>query len=247
MKLQAVIPITLLLAAVSMAQLVFSSQRKEIVEKDKPTLIQKGVMSEEQRKHSKLYNEYSTGQSRITDLLALGKPALVRVFPPTPALNQAGTPFRSFLKRLSCNADAVVIGKVESKSSQLTEKEDFIFTDYEMRVVQILKDNTSAPILSESTITITRPGGAIELDRRRGEAIDESFQPFKVGKHYLLFLRAVTDTGAYRAIDSTASFTLGETKVTKLTKEVLQLTGEVDDPIGFVTEVRSSIADCGAK
>ena len=49
--------------------------------------------------------------------------------------------FSERITNLSCDADAIVVGEVTSKSSQLTEDQDFIFTDYELKVEEVIKNN----------------------------------------------------------------------------------------------------------
>lgn len=72
--------------------------------------------------------------------------------------------------------------------------------------------------------------------------------PLSEGKRYLLFLHRIPITGAYKAVSSLSSFELGDKKISKLTKEMIPVDRETDDPTFFMTQVRASItSDCKDK
>ncbi len=212
-------------------------------EKEVGMPVQEGVMTEQQRKHSKLYKEYSMGQRRIPDELGSGQPGiLIKVHSPLAFSDKIPSSFESILQKLACDADAVVIGVAKNKASQLTENRDFLFTDYEISIQEVLKDNPAQHAVTDGELTVTRPGGAIQLNGKTVEAIDASFQPLKVGKRYLLFLRFIPTTGTYKAVNSLSSYQLDDRKVSRLTEQILQLDKDIDDPTSFIASVRTAVA-----
>jgi hypothetical protein len=213
---------------------------------EEATPIQLGVMTEKQRQHSKLYKEYNVGLPTIPEQLDSGQPGvLIKKGPPLVGVpgDPVSISFHDFLRDLACGADAVVIGRVKNKSSQLTEAKDFVFTDYEVTVDEVLKDNTANHIAPKTDITITRPGGKIQLDGKTVQAIDASFPALKIGKRYLFFLNFVPTTAAYKAVSRKGSFELGGVKVSKLIEEPLFVDKEIDDTISFMTEARTAVAE----
>jgi len=190
------------------------------------SLPQEKKMTNKQKEHSKLYKEdfKSRKGKKLTNIAATGIGNVSVIIPvadgfqlePTTPLNLHG-----FLKNLICDADAVVIGTVKSKSSHLTEEEEFIFTDYEMTVEEVLKDNSAASIQSRNIITATRGGGVLKINGRNVIAIDESLKPLEVNSRYLLFLRFVPNTSAYKAHKSKGSVQLNDHRIIKLTGEAV--------------------------
>lgn len=138
-------------------------------------------------------------------------------------ISSSAPPFNleEFLRDMTCDSDAVLVGQVKSKVSQLTENEEFTFTDYEVTVEDVVKNNAASPINAQSNITVTRPGGMIRLDGRIIQAIDQYYKPFALGGRVLLFLKFIPSTGAYKAFRSEGSFTLSGGKLIKLTDEDL--------------------------
>lgn len=220
-------------------------------QEEQATVIQQGVITQKQKEHSKLYREYSRGQKNIPEQLASGMPGvLIKVGPPLEGVtrNPTSLSLQDFLIKLACDSDAVVIGRVKNKSSQMTENEDFVFTDYQFTVDEVLKDYIADHIIPQTEISVTRPGGRIQIKGKIVQAIDVSFMPLSEGKRYLLFLHRIPITGAYKAVSSLSSFELGDKKISKLTKEMIPVDRETDDPTFFMTQVRASItSDCKDK
>jgi len=219
---------------------------------DSATPVQEGVMTEKQREHSKLYRGYTGAGKKLRDLAEeeikkgnsddIGIAAL----PGIPELRPHVTPFREVLTELACGADAIVIGIVKDRSSQLTESGTFIFTDYELTVEEVLKDNTSGHIEPTTSLTVTRPGGRILLEGHVISAIDKSAKPFEIGGRYILFLQYLPTTGSYRTPGINGSFQIKDEKLVALTDSVTSsaefLGGK--NALSFMTEVRSAVAFC---
>jgi hypothetical protein len=219
-------------------------QQKEQARAD-ATLIEDGVKDPRQKEHAKRYKGYKSGK-KLRDLTAATGDVMLRRGVGTQGGDPGEAPFdfQKFLQEMAGEADAVVIGTVRDKSSQLTEDEDYVFTDYDMTVAEVLKDNAAAPIQPNKGIVVTRPGGTILLDGRIVEALDESFQPLRKKNQYLLFLRFIPSTGAYEALNSKAGFRIGDDKISKLTKEPLAF----DDAnvASFINEVRAASSSAPA-
>ena len=183
-------------------------------QKEEPTL-QTGVLTEKQKHHSKLYKEYRR-DNKIPEQAAkydfdfgmtvgTGLPGGMPGVPP-PTLSERIT-------KLTCDSDAVVVGEVKSKSSQLTEDQDFIFTDYELSVEDVIKNNPSDPVAPHTEITVSNPGGKIQLNNRIVEAKVLSFPALVVGKRYLLFLKSTSIAGGYRAVNTEGRLSLTNDQV----------------------------------
>ena len=198
-----------------------SGQKVPDSQSEVPTPVQEGVLSARQIEHSKLYRDYR-GMGKLRDLaMQQSSPtAGVTIFPGTPELSVAPKPESGggSLDELAATADAIVIGSVTDKTSQLTENGTFIFTDYQLRVEQVLKANPEAGANPHGDITVTRPGGKVLLEGRVLEARDRSFNPLAAGERYLLFLKYIPATGAYRAVSYKGSFDIGSGKVKALTE-----------------------------
>lgn len=191
-------------------------QSKAHVE-DPPTPVQLGVMTEKQRQHSKLYNSYK-GNGDLQELLSKtpGEEVTITSLPGIPELSPKGENTPSALDFLVENADAVVIGTVSNKTSQLNEKRTFIFTDFDFTVEEVLKNFPGDRIEPSSLITITHPGGKVLLNGKIVTAIDRTFKPLEKGERYLLFLKFISETRSYQALDNKSSFEING-RVTVLT------------------------------
>ncbi len=201
------------------------------------TPVQSGVMSEKQRQHSKLFKRYKTGRKLDTAFEGAYVEPPIEVFDPNaPILS-----FNDFLKQKSCESDAVIIAEIKDRSSQLTENNEFIFTDYTATVTEVLKDNSAASIPPGSSITLTRPGGKVNINGRIVNALDSSFQPFEISSTYLLILKYVPTTGAYETVRK-GSFLLRGGELTKLTEESVPGSNSKTQPL--TNDSRTAIQNC---
>ncbi len=204
------IVLLLILMGLGVAQMVFSSRppqsdfARSISQKTgTATPIQKGVMTEKQKQHSRLFKgfDYVTWGKKLGDLAAEQGDVSIK-----KSVGNVRRPVSfslgDYLRTLTCKSDAIVIGTVKSKSSQLTDDETFVFTDYEISVSDILKNNRGAVIEPGSSITFTGSGGAVILNGHTIRALDERNEPLENGEKYLLYLEFVPSTGAYKAFDN---------------------------------------------
>ena len=210
------------------------------------TVIEEGVMTRKQKVHSKFFPRHMRGR-KLRDLTTTGtgnvvvrskiSPPLIVGSPECPSYPSPG------LVSIANKADAVVIGVLKSKSySQLTENREFVFSNYELTIQDILKNNPVAPIQPNTSIYINRPRGVVQLNGRTIHAIAGGFQPFQINGRYVLFLKYIPDTGEYLAFSS-GSFQLSNDRVIELIDD-----STLDrDVTAFVTEIRAAItaAPCG--
>jgi hypothetical protein len=216
-------------------------------EKANPTQIQVGVMTERQRVHSKLFQTYSGGR-KLDEPLQDRRPGKEAVeateetiyLEPGITVTSADVPvlsFGDFLKDLSCHADAAVMATAKNGISHLTENREFLFTDYVVTVDEVFKDNPSAFIAPNSDMTVTRPGGRVQIKTRIVNALDSSFQLLVTGKRYLLFLRYIPETGSYRSLRK-GSFLVQDDDLIPLTEEAIPA-GSVDPNRVLSAEIRA--------
>jgi hypothetical protein len=196
-----------------------------------------------QREHKKLYKNYKS-EKKLSTLaveamsdfkIIEGVPQ--KVFrPDSPRITS-----QEFLSRLLCNSDAVVVGTIKDKISALTEEDNFIFTDYELLVEDILKNNVVDLIQPDIQITITRPGGTIRLHGQNVTALDEAFPLLQTGSRYLLFLQFIPATGAYKTATGTESYLIRNKRLIKLTAESRPPDLEAGNDAGtFVDSIRQA-------
>lgn len=162
---------------------------------EKVTEIQDGKMTEKQRQHSKLFKHAGR---KLSDIEAT-QTGDIDIEEEEPLIIRMSNEVSSIPKFQSavCNADAVVTGSIVNSSSQVTEEGTFVFTDSEVTIDAVIKNNAASPIDVGGTITTTRDGGAVRLHNRVIRARRLDFDAPIDGKRYLLFLRFIPTTGSY--------------------------------------------------
>lgn len=220
-KSVSLLTLSLSLVAIGAVNIISLSQDSVVKsQKEEPTL-QTGVLTEKQKRHSKLYKEYRRDK-KIPEL-TIEHPFDFGITIGTPL--PAGEPgvsqptFSDRITTLACDSDAIVVGEVKSKASQLTEDQDFIFTDYEVLVEEVIKNNATDPIVQNTEISITNPGGRIRLNNRIVEARDMSFPPMIIGGRYLLFLKSTSISGGYKAVNKESRFHITDSNVQTLAND----------------------------
>lgn len=216
---------SLILAGVFLTPLTTKGQKEE---KEEPTVIQKGEITEKEREYSKQYQKLYSNRNgqKLTVISEMGKrkgnkkEAGVSIGIPTiPTIgNATELTLLNFLRELSCKADAVVLGSIQSKSAHLTEDETFVYTEYEFLVADILKNNSTSPIETDKNIEVTRPGGLIKLDNQVIRLEDKSYEPLQLKNNYLLFLSFIPAANGYMVSDAKGDFLLKDSYFEKLSK-----------------------------
>lgn len=188
------------------------------------TPVEVGVLSARQRIHSDLYTEYK----RQNDSKSMGEffdsaksstkiikiDFLVGLSP----FMEADTP-EGFFGELAGSSDAIIRGRVTKKVSQLTQDNTFVFTDYDIVITEVLKDNAAAPL--GASITVTYPGGKVLLDGVIVKARDHYFEPLPLNREVVLFLQLVKETGSYKPTGYSGCFELDGVRLKALTGKEL--------------------------
>jgi len=175
------------------------------------TPVQVGILTRKQRSHSKLYNGYGkhlAGES-ISEWIAtyrgqrivLQRNVYGRMFFPS---EQPDVP-EDYFARFAEESDAIVRGRAIGKTSQITEDDSFLFTDYDVVVSEVFKNNSIAPINTGRTITVSYVGGKIVVDgviiKAGGNAV--ALLPINA-QDILLFLKFVPETEGYQLANNGA-------------------------------------------
>jgi len=214
------------------------SQEEATVLQEEATILQDRQITDRQKRHSKLFKH----SGRKLREIAAEQPGDIVV--------EEGLPFvivtqksqrRSVFQSALCRADAVVVGTIKEKTSQFTDDEKSVFTDYQVTVEEVIKNNASSPISTSNQITTTRDGGAVVLNNRTFRVIRESFNPAIVSKRYLLFLRFIPETGSYLMYGN-GTFQLEAEEVLALgpgAREEISKQRRQKDVLGFLNEIRS--------
>lgn len=210
------------------------------------TPVESGVMTEKQKQYSKLYKTYNSGH-KILDLSRLDNEEIeVHQTLPLPfSMPDSGQATDGDeVRRITCTAEAVIIGEVSSKVSQLTESEAFIFTDYLFVVREILKSNNTMNLQQGSDIIITRPGGAVLIGGRYISAIDDSVLPLQKGKQYLVFRRYLPESESFTTIDTGETYELAGNDVRILRSNSKDLIAAKHTSASLLTAVKTAIPSC---
>ena len=188
------------------------------------TPVEVGVLSARQRIHSDLYTHYKkqNGDKTIGEFLDSAKSStkIVKLdfLVGLSLLMEADKPER-FFGELSTSSDAIIRGRVTKKVSQITQDDAFVFTDYDVVITEVLKDNAAAPL--GAAIEVTYPGGKVLLDGVIVKARDHYFEPLPLNREVVLFLQSVKETGAYKPTGYSGSFELDGVRLKALTEKEL--------------------------
>lgn len=187
---------TILFAAVSFHQ---QAQDKSIPQQDEPTQIQEGIMTEKQRKHSKLYNRTVSKSKILTSGTENVRRIIGAPFITENSLEEPLTSQKTSFKKIACQSGTIIVGEIKSKNSQLSEDSNSIFTDYEIVVEDVIKDKSFSNVQLDKDITITRSGGAVKINNRIIEVVDKSYKTLSVGRTYLFFLNYLSNSDSFMA------------------------------------------------
>jgi hypothetical protein len=220
---------------------------------DEATPIQEGVMTEKERQHSKLFRGYGQDVTRGKSLRQLvsekGDVNVGRMI--GNVILPTSFSLKDYLRELVCRGDAVVVGTVKDKSSNLIEEGTFAFTGYQFVAEEVFKDNPTAHIQPNSEITIVRISGTVKLDGHIVRTIDHSEKPLQVGGRYILFLQFVPVTGAYRSFGNVLtddSFQLGGNEIIQASDQPLPFGAHRGtDSASFIVEVRDAVGSACAR
>ena len=204
-----------------------SDRARQTYERELPdaTPIEVGRYTEAQRVHSRLFVGYPCapgwtvlkeadgvrGKDDMVGLVA-GPGAMLRERVETP---------EEVIGQLTDASDAIVLGVVTGKASQVTADGSFLFTDYRLSVRDVIKTSVGAASASiGSIITVTHPGGKVLVNGVIIKATDRDSLPLPSNGHeMLLFLKFVPETGAYKLTEYRGVFELEGKEVHPLTDQ----------------------------
>jgi len=184
-------------------------QKEEVI----TTLDLKNI-TDKDRKHSKLFPRYKTGKKLSSQAFLeqesnskqLSNEIVVKKIPPILDIDlerRCPNYPKPGLVGLAHAADVIVVGAVRDKiTSQLTEDEGFLFSEYNISVENVIKDNHSVPIEMNSAISVIRPGGKAKINDKVVSAVVPPFPPFIEGDQYVLFLKFIPETKSYQAFSN---------------------------------------------
>jgi hypothetical protein len=232
---------------VSVRTAISQQQRKKVeqkVDNEEPTVIREGIMTELERTHSKLYKQGKAGRNLVDRSLKDGGVEMILLPPWTSPPDDLNTiSYDQYLIKMSCRADAVVIGTVSRKSSQLTEDKDFVFTDYNLLIEDVFKKDPSLQISSHSQIVITRPGGKVLINGQIISVKDKLAEPLEVGGRYVLFLNFIPSTNSYKTLRGDGVYLLKEGQVFEpLNVQTSELKNPQKQEAAFIENIKSAAA-----
>ncbi|MGH9496815.1 MAG: hypothetical protein ACRD3B_17600 [Candidatus Sulfotelmatobacter sp.] len=102
------------------------------------------------------------------------------------------------LRQEACSSDAVLVvtpKSLDSMESNITDSGDFLYTDYLMRVMSVLK----GPDLKDLDIVVTRPGGRMTVNGHQVHIELTGLPQYQPNMRYLLFLHHLTEINTYQA------------------------------------------------
>jgi hypothetical protein len=227
-------------------------------QQEEATVVQKGQITEKEHEYSKEYKKlysYRNGY-KLSELSAAakrnGNGEEVGVSIGEPSIPTVGTSFpvkgssasKQFLEKISCKADAVVLGTVSGKTAHLTEDETFVYTQYQFSVKQVLKNNSDSFIDENTSLEVTRPGGLIKLDNQLIRVEDQSYKPLQNNKDYLLFLKFIPDVNGYMVSDISGDFVLENKSFKQLRKTIFSEELEkINDSQVFLDNIKIAVSD----
>jgi hypothetical protein len=217
-------------------------------QQEEATPVEEGAMTEKERKHGQLFKGYEdvTKGKKLREIMdktggdvSVGRLIGNMIVPTSFSLDQ-------YISDLTCKADVVVIGKLKKKASQLNGEGTFTFTEYEINVEEVLKNHAADPIQANGNLTVVRSGGSIKLNGRIVTATDFAERPLEKGGRYLLFLRFVPETGAYRSFSggnnlTDDSFRLVGNQLVQVSDSPLPFgPNSLNDATAFISKVRTN-------
>ena len=113
-----------------------------------------------------------------------------------------------YLNKTACRSEVIVVGDVISKTSQLTENRDYVFSNYEVKIEEVLKNNTSAKLETGGPIVVSSGGGTVKVNDLIIRLGDKSWAQYKNRVRYLFFLKYAPTAAVYQGIIGDNSFAL---------------------------------------
>jgi hypothetical protein len=117
----------------------------------------------------------------------------VRVSEPSPDAGAKGI-LDSWMRSLPAlpvgASDAIVIGDITNAQAYLSPDKNGVYTEYTVRVDEVLKQSSAAPIVTGGFVDVQREGGRVRFASGRVQSYITHYQGVPVtGQKYVLFLK----------------------------------------------------------
>jgi hypothetical protein len=186
------------------------------------TPVELGVLNERQRVHSKLFAGFRQGDPETIEELIAGHKGQkivygISVDANIPHLSAETEPPETYFARLAQASDAVIRGRVINKLSQITEDGKSLFSDYDVIVKEILKNNPGTPLAAGTRINVTCAGGKVLIGDVVVKFGGNSIASLPTNDHdVLLFVKALPQERDFKLTRYDGSFELGDGSVRAL-------------------------------
>ena len=104
-------------------------------------------------------------------------------------------------RKLTCSADAIVIGHMTAAAYHLSQMKTSVYADYAFLVDTFLKGNKSSAT-AKAGIIVTRPGGSLKLPEGPVSCDYDAYPRLRANSTYLLFLQYLPESSAYQPVNS---------------------------------------------
>jgi hypothetical protein len=111
----------------------------------------------------------------------------------TPHWNTAD----KLLEMYACNSSAVVVAVPKKAEPVISAHKGTVYTTWQMMADDVLKAPSATRIPWQSTIEVLTHGGTVTVDGRKVTVVHPMFPAMTLGNPYLLFLRRISETGAF--------------------------------------------------
>jgi hypothetical protein len=150
-------------------------------------------MSPTQRAHSKMHGFLYAFERPLETLTSLEVESSVINSMTAPVIPTA----TALLSDMACRADGVFIGQVLNAETFPIIDGTFLFTDYKVRITEVLKVPEGAPISSGRETVVSRLGGSLTIDNTVVKTEARWLPPLQVSSTYLFFVKFSSETSDF--------------------------------------------------
>src|ERR1051325_6858666 len=156
-----------------------------------------GMMSADEREHSKLfsYPDMWTIQELIDQ--NHGEGCFVGAGPPLIPISANADLEQTYFENVARNTDVIVRGEVMDYRFQVTDDQRFLFTDYEICLDEIYENRSPLELQEGSSIVVSRPGGKVIVDGVKVTASDASYYSLPLDAEVVLSLKYIPQTQSF--------------------------------------------------
>jgi hypothetical protein len=83
---------------------------------------------------------------------------------------------------------AVIIGTVNKAQAHLSSDKSYVYSEFDVLVDEVLKDDAQSPITAGKTVAVERPGGRVKVPSGHIQKYRTTLNPLSTGCRYVLFL-----------------------------------------------------------